>query len=239
MAILFRVVVGTLTLSAGGFAGLALKEGYVKEAMQPNQFDRFTFGIGSTFRPGGVPVKPGDTIEPVEAIRLAVEHIAKDEAVLRACIKQPLYQAEWDVLVGHAYQFGPAVTCASPMVRQVNKGDYAAACQAYTSYRYITSPKPVDGWEPYKKNGQQRWKFDCATKGNKTCYGVWLRAVERRDMCLAAQAPAQAPVSEPVQAPVSEPVQEPVAPKRSLWPLFFGLIFAAVAGRFAYRRWKK
>ena len=53
------------------------------------------------------------------------------------------------------------------MVRQINAGDYIAACHGYARYRFAAG-------------------FDCSTPGNKRCWGVWERSKKRRDDCLKA-----------------------------------------------------
>ena len=162
-----RIVVAALTLSAAGFAGIAVNEGYTDRAVVPTKNDRPTVGLGSTFRDDGSPVRLGDTIDPVRAIVRSVSHIAKDEAGLKACVSGPLYQAEYDVLVDFTYQYGVRATCASSMVRHINAGRYVEACNAYLLYRYSGG-------------------YDCSIPDNRVCEGVWKRNVERRFKCLAA-----------------------------------------------------
>ena len=72
-----RTTVAALVLSAAGFAGLAINEGYTDRAIIPVPGDVPTVGLGSTIKEDGSRVQMGDTITPPKAIRLAVSHIAK------------------------------------------------------------------------------------------------------------------------------------------------------------------
>ena len=163
-----RVVVAALSLSAMGFAGLVMEESYTDRAVIPTKGDRPTVGFGSTFRDDGTPVQMGDTITPARAIARSVAHIAKDEAGLKRCVTGAMSQTEYDILVKFSYQYGVTATCNSSMVRNINAGQYAQACEGYTLYRYSAG-------------------FDCSTPGNRVCGGVWTRNLERRDACRAAQ----------------------------------------------------
>lgn len=179
-----RVAVGALAFSLAGFVGLVAHESYTDKAIIPTKNDRPTVGFGNTFREDGSPVQMGDTITPPKAIARSAAHIAKDEAGLKQCVTGPLNQVEYDVLVDQSYQYGVKVTCASPMVREINAGNYKAACDAYLNYRYLTTRNPTPGWEEFAPG---RWRFDCSTPGNKICAGVWKRSLERQAKCLSAQ----------------------------------------------------
>ena len=108
-----RIPIAALVLSAAGFAGIAVNEHYTETAIIPTKNDRPTVGLGSTFREDGSPVQMGDTIEPVQAIVRSINHIARDEAGLKRCVAAPMSQAEYDILVDFAYQYGVAATCRS------------------------------------------------------------------------------------------------------------------------------
>lgn len=163
-----RTAIASIGLSAAALVALIASESYTDKAVIPTKNDRPTVGFGSTFRDDGTPVQLGDTITPPKAIKRTFEHIAKDEAKLKQCVKAPLYQAEYDVLVDFAYQYGTAATCKSSMVRNINAGNYAAACDGYTKYKYSGG-------------------FDCSIPNNKVCSGVWKRNLERKEKCESAQ----------------------------------------------------
>lgn len=162
-----RIGIGALALSATGLVGLITHESYTSTAIIPVAGDRPTVGFGSTFRDDGTPVKLGDTITPPKAVARTLAHIGKDESRLKDCVKAPLHQAEYDLLVDHAYQYGALATCSSSLVNHVNAGRYADACAGYLQWRYVK-------------------KRDCSVRSNG-CYGVWVRAQARQARCLEAQ----------------------------------------------------
>jgi len=168
-----RTAIAAIVLSAAGLVSIITEEGYTEQAMVPTKNDRPTNGFGGTFNADGTPVKMGDRIKPVEAIQRSVIHIAKDEHQLKQCVTGSLYQKEYDILVDFAYQYGTQATCASSIVRLINVGDYVAACNAYTRFKFSGG-------------------YDCSTlingQPNKRCWGVWTRNLERKNRCLEAQA---------------------------------------------------
>lgn len=162
-----RIAIGALSLSAAAFVALIGQEGWTEKAVIPVEGDVPTVGPGLTKRPDGSPVQMGDTVKPVEGIQRSYAHIAKDETRLKQCVTAPLYQAEYDLLVDFSYQYGTAKTCASGMVRHINAGRYAAACQVYGQYKFVA-------------------KRDCSVRAND-CYGVYTRAMKRVQTCESAQ----------------------------------------------------
>ena len=124
-----RSHIAGLSLSAAALVALLSTEGYTDRAVVPVKGDRPTVGYGSTFRDDGSPVQMGDAITPPQAIKRSYAHIAKDERGLKHCVTGELYQAEYDMLVDHSYQYGVAATCGSSMVRLVNAGQYRQACE--------------------------------------------------------------------------------------------------------------
>lgn len=185
-----RTAASALTLSAVMFVGLITHEGWFEKATVPVKGDVPTVGPGLTKRPDGTPVQMGDTIKPVEGIQRSYAHIAKDEAGLKACVTGELNQVEYDVLMDFTYQYGLQATCRSGMVKNINAGQYKAACESYRDYRFMTDSRPHAGWEPFRFDASgkpTRWRFDCSTPGNKVCMGVWTRQKSRMDKCLEAQ----------------------------------------------------
>jgi GH24 family phage-related lysozyme (muramidase) len=160
-----RIAVAALSLSAAAFAGLVTHEGWTEKAIIPVKGDRPTVGFGSTFRDDGTPVQMGDTITPVPAIKRSLAHIQKDELGIKACVTAPLTQAEYDLMVDFAYQYGVPTLCKSSIVRRANAGDYEGSCRAYLLYRFVA-------------------RYDCSTPGNRRCAGVWTRQQERHSTCM-------------------------------------------------------
>lgn len=165
-----RLPVIALVLSAAGFAGIAINEGYTDKAVTPVPGDPPTYGLGSTRREDGSPVQAGDKITPPAAIRLAVRDIGQKEEVLRRCFgAAQLTQYEWDAYVDLAYNVGPAAICRSSIIGKTQRGDYTAACQTILDF------KKVQG-------------RDCSLPVNaKFCGGIWVRRQEMTRLCLTGQ----------------------------------------------------
>lgn len=163
-----RRYVAALSASAALLVGLAVEEGYTDRAVIPVEGDRPTYGFGSTFRLDGTPVQMGDKTNPVEAIQRTLQHIQNDEAGLKKCVTAPLYQVEYDIMLNFGYQYGIPTLCKSSIVKKANAGDYIGSCKAYLQYKRV--------------NG-----YDCSTPGNKRCWGVWKRSVDRYNACMEVQ----------------------------------------------------
>jgi lysozyme len=118
-----RIVIGALTLSASALVGIAVHEGYRGEAYIPVKGDVPTIGFGTT-----AGVKPGDRIEPVQALVRKLQDVQRFEGALKQCVRVPLHQYEYDAFLSLAYNIGPGAFCGSTLVRRLNAGDYAGAC---------------------------------------------------------------------------------------------------------------
>lgn len=121
-----RTRVAALLLSAAGLVGLVVHEGYSDRAIIPIPGDVPTIGFGTTDG-----VKMGDTITPPQALQRALTDVSKFEGALKRCVKVPLHQYEYDAMVQLAYNIGGTAFCNSTVVRRVNAGDYAGACDAF------------------------------------------------------------------------------------------------------------
>lgn len=209
------MIAATLTLSAAGIAGTFLHEEFVSVANVPVKGDPCTGGYGATTNKDGSPVKCGQRFTPAQAVDLAVHHAAKDEAVLRKCVKNPVSQGEWDILVGHAYQYGAGVTCKSTMVKEINLGNYAKACEGYLLYKKVRG-------------------HDCSTPGDKVCSGVWERSKARHSACMAEQKRIDILGSEKAE----ETPVKPFNPWGWVLGIAFGLVLLGGTGYGVYR-WKK
>lgn len=168
-----RIAVAGLTLSMAAFVGLTAEESFTGKAVVPTQGDRPTVGFGSTFWEDGKPVKMGDTITPVRAVKLASVHLSKEENKFRASLPDvKLTQAEYDIYVDWMYQYGSGAWLKSSMRRELLASRYRDACHAMLAYRRVAN-------------------YDCSTlvngKPNKRCWGVWVRQQERHQKCMEAQ----------------------------------------------------
>ena len=185
-----RTAIALLTFSAGALVHLAVSENYVEVATVPIKGDVPTNGFGSTKRLDGTPVQLGDRTTPVEALQRSLAHMQTAEAGFRRCVDVPLYQAEFDLYLDFAYQYGMPTLCASSIASNLRALRYDQACDALLEYRYMSSPTPHDGWEIARRDATgrpTRWRFDCATPGNGVCAGVWTRQQRRHQQCKAAQ----------------------------------------------------
>jgi lysozyme len=119
-----RIVVAALSLSAAAFGGLVAYEGYSDTPVIPIPGDKLTIGFGSTEG-----VKPGDRVTPPQAVKRALQDVAKYEGAVKQCVKVPLHQYEYDSLIQLSYNIGPGNFCGSTLVKKLNALDYSGACK--------------------------------------------------------------------------------------------------------------
>lgn len=166
-----RLWMAALALSAAGLVGIVSNEGFTDHAVQPVKNDKWTYGHGSTTRPDGKPVQPGDKITPPQALKLAARDIAVKEAALRACFGDAqLTQGEYDAYVDLAFHVGAGAVCASSIPKKVRRGEYAAACRTILDFKKV----------------QDR---DCCLPQNKEfCGGVCARRLRNFRQCMGEDA---------------------------------------------------
>ena len=119
-----RRAVAALSLSAAGLVSLLQSEGYTSRAVIPVKGDVPTIGFGTTDG-----VKMGDTITHQAAVSRALSDVSKFEGALKRCVKVPLTQGEYDAYLSLSYNIGSGAFCGSTLVRKLNAGDYAGACE--------------------------------------------------------------------------------------------------------------
>jgi lysozyme len=169
-----RVAVAGLALSAAAFVGILTREGYTDAAIIPTKGDVPTYGFGTT-----AGVKMGDRTNPVAAVQRAMKDAQQYEGAVKRCVKVDLHQAEYDLYVKFGYNVGETnfcysrdragtITGPSTLVRRLNAGDYAGACNAILLYKYAAG-------------------YDCSTPGNQRCAGVWTDRKAAHAACMAAQ----------------------------------------------------
>lgn len=164
-----RIAVGLLTVSLAGFGAWKASEGFTDTAVIPTKGDVPTIGHGSTRYEDGKPVKMGDTITRPHAELLARNLMTQDERQFAASLPGvKLHQVEFDLYMDFTGQYGIGNWRSSSMRRDLIAGEYAQACTDLLKYRYAAG-------------------FDCSTPGNKRCWGVWSRQLERNAKCKAAQ----------------------------------------------------
>ena len=118
-----RYAVSSLVVSAAALIGIAVSEGYRGEAYVPVKGDVATIGFGST---GGV--KMGDKTTPERALITLLKDVDHHANGIKACIKVPLYQHEFDAYTSLAYNIGVNAFCKSTLAKKLNTGEYASAC---------------------------------------------------------------------------------------------------------------
>ena len=163
-----RKTIAGLALSAAALVALIVEEGYTDRAVIPVKGDVPTLGNGSTTHLDGSPVRMGDTTTPVKAVVRTLAYVQDQDAKIKRCVTAPLHQGEYDIMANFGYQYGIYALCKSSMVRKANAGDYVGSCNAYLQYKFVAG-------------------YDCSTPGNRRCYGVWTRQLERHAQCMALQ----------------------------------------------------
>lgn len=160
-----RVAVAALSLSAAGFVGIALHEGYTGRAVVPVKGDVPTIGFGTT---GGV--KLGDTTTPPQALARALVDAQQFEGALKACVLVPLHQYEYDTYVSFSYNVGSRAFCGSTLVKKLNAGDYPGACRELLRWTHFQGK-------------------DCAAPANASlCGGLAVRRRREYQTCMGAPA---------------------------------------------------
>lgn len=127
-----RLAVAGLSLSAVGLLTIAKWEGFSDHAYIPVPGDVPTIGFGSTEG-----VKMGDTITVPKAIERLYRDTEKAESAIGRCVKVPLSQGETDAFTSFAYNVGAEAFCSSTLVKKLNAGDYAGACQELKRWVYV------------------------------------------------------------------------------------------------------
>lgn len=165
-----RLLVAALSMSLSGFVAWQAHEGFSAQAVIPVSEDVPTIGHGSTRWEDGTPVKLGDTITRERAAILARNLLSEDERRFAASLPGVrLHQAEYDLYLDFVGQYGIGNWRQSSMRRHLLAGRYAEACDALLLWR-----RGPGG-------------YDCSTPGNRRCWGVWKRQLERHAQCKGAQ----------------------------------------------------
>jgi GH24 family phage-related lysozyme (muramidase) len=167
-----RIPVGKLTLSAAALSVLLLFESFSETPYIPTAGDNPTIGIGTTIYPDGKKVTMNDPpITRQHAEELAMEYLKKDvEWVKKTLVGALLEQHEFDAIIDFLYQFGRGNWIGSSMRREFLAGNHEAACNAFLLYRN------QDGRDCSKP---KNW-------GPTGCRGVWLRQLDRVQVCKGA-----------------------------------------------------
>ena len=157
-----RSLIVVLVLSAAGFVGLAIDEGYTSNAIPDPVLGTKvpTIGFGTTDG-----VKMTDTTTPPKAMQRTLADVGKYEGAMKRCVSVPLHQYEYDAYVNLTYNIGGSAFCASTIVKKLNVQDYIGACNAILQWRFVGT-------------------VDCSAPGNKSCPGLWQRRLRLNAQCL-------------------------------------------------------
>ena len=133
-----RKQIAAISLSATALVALLLHEGYKSDAYIPVAGDVPTIGFGTTSG-----VKLGDRTTPEKALQVAMKDVQTFEGAVKACVKVPLSQNEYDAYISLSYNIGAYAFCNSTLVRILNQGDYQGACKQILRWdRFKGKPLP-------------------------------------------------------------------------------------------------
>ncbi len=188
-----RIPAKLLGIGAAIVTAWIAAEGFSSAPIIPVQGDVPTIGHGATHYEDGKRVTMADPPITRERARQLATNLL--EAQYGTCVRDalgdtPMHPAEFAQAVDFAGQYGCGAWRSSSMLARTRAGDYAAACQAYLAYRYMTSARQeAAGWTAYQWDSAgrpRRWRFDCSTPGNRVCRGVWTRQLARHSACMEA-----------------------------------------------------
>ena len=131
-----RMAIASVGATAAAVALIAQFEGYSGRAYDDGGGVQ-TIGFGSTRKPDGTPVRPGDTVTPQRAVVMLANDADKIAQELAKCVGDvPLYRHEWDAFVSLAYNVGSPKVCKSSIIKKLkqNPPDYTGACEEILSF---------------------------------------------------------------------------------------------------------
>lgn len=137
-----RVAVGLLVLSAGGIVTIANREVFMAKPYRDGA-GVLTNGYGNTHN-----VDPKKTVTPERALVDLLKNTNEEAAGVRACVKAPLFQYEFDNYVLLAHNVGVGAFCKSSadpnkprLVDLINAGRYQEACDRILEFNKLRDPK--------------------------------------------------------------------------------------------------
>ena len=165
-----RVLVAMLTMSLAGYAFWDMQESFRPDPHIPTKGDKPTIGLGSTRYEDGRLVKLSDPpITRKRAIDLARNlNKQEEQRFIRSLPGVYMTQEEFDLYMDFVGQYGSTTFRNSSMRRHLLAGDHVSACNALLKYKYAAG-------------------YDCSTKGNRRCSGVWKRQLARHKKCMESQ----------------------------------------------------
>lgn len=116
-----------MSLSRDGLDRIAGREGF--SATRYKDADGWSIGYGHFIQVGDVISEP---ISRVEATELLIADAQIAERAVKAYVKVPLSQAQFDALVSLVYNIGANAFKNSTLLKRLNLGDYSGAVQQIT-----------------------------------------------------------------------------------------------------------
>jgi lysozyme len=126
-----RVGVASLVVSAAGLVGIASDEDF-RAAAYRDIGGIWTIGYGETKG-----VKPGQTTNPRAALQKLEVRVEEHAQGVRACVRAPLHQHEFDAYVSLAYNVGVQGFCSSSIPGLLAQGQYTAACDRLMQFNKV------------------------------------------------------------------------------------------------------
>jgi len=118
------------TTSAAGRKAITEREGNVLTAYQ-DSVGIWTIGVGHTSAAGLPKVAKGLKITAAESDEILSRDLKTFEAGVRAAVKVPMNQNEFDALVSLAFNIGVEAFSKSTLVKKLNAGDRAGAADQF------------------------------------------------------------------------------------------------------------
>lgn len=116
--------------SATGRALIEAREGRRLSAYR-DSMGVLTIGIGHTGRMSPPSVMPGMTISEAQCDAMLAADLAPVEEAVNTAVRVPLSQNEFDALVSLGFNIGTPALRRSRVIAQINRGDFAAAADAF------------------------------------------------------------------------------------------------------------
>lgn len=92
-----------------------------------------TIGYGHVVRDG----EGLHTVTQADADRLLADDLARVESALRALVRVPLSQGQFDALASFVYNLGPHALELSTLLRRLNAGDYDGAAAEFPKWCHV------------------------------------------------------------------------------------------------------
>lgn len=156
-AVARRVVVGALSISAAGTAGIIAHEGEVRKVyLDPINIPTVCVGHIATVK--STPV--GTPFSAERCRELLKQDLSASEAGVRRAVKVPITQAQYDALVSFTFNVGPAAMQGSTLVRKLNAGDCWGAGAEFSRWT-MAGGKHLRGLEIRRADERAAFETGC------------------------------------------------------------------------------